>query len=97
MLNESSNTPDNYSLSQNFPNPFNSSTIIRYKVIYSSDVKIKLFNIEGKELYVLVNEKQSRGSYEILFNSTDISSGIYFYSLYLDNNLVDTKKLIVNK
>ncbi|MEO6695424.1 MAG: YCF48-related protein [Ignavibacteria bacterium] len=89
--------PQDYSLNQNYPNPFNSSTVIKYKINKTSEVNLKLYNIAGKEISTLVNQVQTSGAYEILFNSQEITSGVYFYSLLLNNNLIDTKKLIITK
>jgi photosystem II stability/assembly factor-like uncharacterized protein len=89
--------PDNFLLSQNFPNPFNSSTVIKYKVKYPTDIGLKLYNIEGKELMTLVNDFQEAGIYEILFDASELNSGIYFYSLFKNNVLSDTKKLTLIK
>jgi hypothetical protein len=91
------NLPTNYSLEQNYPNPFNSSTIIKYSITKSSDVKLLIYNIEGKEISTLISENQNPGNYELLFDASYLSSGIYFYSLYIDQNLVNTRKLTLIK
>ncbi len=89
-----------YSLSQNYPNPFNPSTIIRYNIPSethnNSSVLLKVFDISGKEVATLVNQKQSPGSYEVTFNAYNLSSGIYFYRLEADG-FVETKKMTVLK
>ncbi|MDP3831867.1 MAG: T9SS type A sorting domain-containing protein, partial [Ignavibacteriaceae bacterium] len=97
------NLPKTHSLAQNYPNPFNPSTKISYSVGGNSDafVSLKIFNLLGKELSVIVNEKQSPGSYEIELNLdkyglTSLSSGVYFYQLNV-NNVIQTKKFVVNK
>ncbi|MEO7356165.1 MAG: YCF48-related protein [Ignavibacteria bacterium] len=89
--------PSNSSLFQNFPNPFNSSTVIKYQIKNSSNVNLKLYNLEGKEISVLVKEKQNPGLYEVLFDSQGMSSGIYFYSIFINVVLINTKKLILIK
>jgi len=89
--------PENFSLSQNYPNPFNSSTVIKYELKNPAEVSLKLYNIEGKELMLLVNQIQTTGSYNLLFDSRDLTSGVYFYSFYLDNNFKETKKLTIIK
>jgi len=88
--------PVNYSLSQNYPNPFNPSTTIKYSIPNSSFVKIKLFNMLGQEIAELVNQEQQIGNYEVTFDASNLSSGIYFYRLEADN-FVQTRKMILMK
>jgi photosystem II stability/assembly factor-like uncharacterized protein len=87
---------DNFSLFQNFPNPFNPSTNINYSVPKTSIVTIKVYNILGKELTTLVNEEKSAGNYSVKFNGKQLSSGIYFYKMQA-GNFVETKKLVLMK
>jgi hypothetical protein len=73
-----------YSLSQNFPNPFNPSTIIRYSVAKDGFVKIKVYDLIGKEVATLVNGNKTAGDYQVEFDVNDfgyLSSGIYFYKI----------------
>jgi hypothetical protein len=70
-----------YSLSQNYPNPFNPVTVIRYQLPAAGNVKLTIFDILGKEVAILVDQKQNSGSHSIEFNGSDLSSGIYFYKL----------------
>ena len=86
-----------YKLQQNYPNPFNSSTIIKYELKNSANVNIKLYNIEGKDIKTLLNKNQNAGSYEILFNASEISAGVYFYTFEIDNVLIETRKLLLIK
>jgi photosystem II stability/assembly factor-like uncharacterized protein len=86
-----------YQLYQNYPNPFNPSTIISYKLAKSGNIRIKVFDISGKEIEELVNKKLQAGSYKITFNLTKYSSGIYFYSMIIDGTVVDTKKMMYVK
>ncbi len=89
--------PRQYLLYQNYPNPFNSSTIIKYQIPDNNAfVELKVFNILGKELLTLVNEKQETGIYEVEFKSSNFSSGIYFYSIKA-GSYSDTKKMIMLK
>jgi hypothetical protein len=97
--------PDEYKLEQNFPNPFNPSTNIRYqipengfpkKTFGNANVVLKIYNILGREVETLVNEKQSAGTYEVTFNASKCSSGIYFYKLET-GNFVDTKRMVLIK
>ncbi|HMS65479.1 MAG TPA: T9SS type A sorting domain-containing protein [Ignavibacteria bacterium] len=87
--------PEDYKLLQNFPNPFNPKTQIKYEIKKQSQVTIKVFNILGVEIETLVESKQQPGSYKIEFDGSNISSGVYFYSLYIDDIPVDTKKMIL--
>ncbi len=92
-----------YKLYQNYPNPFNAVTSIKYKVLKSefgsqkSEVRIIVYDIQGKQVNILVNEKKSPGEYEIKFNGSNLSSGIYFYSLFADGIRVDTKEAVLLK
>jgi photosystem II stability/assembly factor-like uncharacterized protein len=88
--------PSNYSLEQNYPNPFNPSTNIRYQISNNKFVNLKIFNASGREIETLVNENQSPGTYEIRFNGSNYSSGIYFYRLTTDG-FNETKKMILLK
>lgn len=90
-------TIDNFKLYQNYPNPFNSSTIINYSLRVNSIITLKIYNISGKEKRTLINERKLQGNYTIKFDGSGLSSGIYFYSLFSDNKLIDTKKLILIK
>jgi hypothetical protein len=94
--------PVEYKLYQNFPNPFNPLTNIRYQIPKNvkretSNVKLVVFNLLGKEVAILVNEKQSPGTYEVTFDGSNLSSGIYFYCLFADGKYIDTKKFILLK
>ncbi len=85
-----------YYLYQNYPNPFNPSTIIKYSLKDEGKVSIKIFNSLGEEVRTLVNEIKPSGNYEVEFNASDLSSGIYFYLMQADN-FVSSKKMIVIK
>jgi len=93
---ESSEIPTSYSLSQNFPNPFNPETSIRYSIPIQSHVTIKIYDVLGREVTTLINEEKSVGNYEVKFNSTQFASGVYFYRLQADDYTA-TKKMIVLK
>ena len=92
----SNQTPDNYLLSQNYPNPFNPVTVIRYQLPVASQVSLKVFNVLGNEVATLVNDYMSAGSYDVDFNSTNLSSGVYFYQLKV-GSLVQTRKMVFLK
>jgi photosystem II stability/assembly factor-like uncharacterized protein len=73
--------PDTYSLSQNYPNPFNPVTRIRYDLPRSGSVRLAVYDVMGREVEMLVNEKQAAGSYEATFDGTRFASGVYFAKL----------------
>ncbi len=89
--------PSGYYLSQNYPNPFNPKTVISYQVSVSSDMKLNVYDVLGNEVSTLVNQKQNAGSYQVEFDGSNFSSGIYFYRLEVDGNIVDTKRMILLK
>jgi photosystem II stability/assembly factor-like uncharacterized protein len=91
------NVPDNFYLGQNYPNPFNPITKISYELRVTSYVGLHIYDITGKEITTIVDGKQNVGTYEITFDGSNYSSGIYFYSLFADGKLVDTKKMILLK
>ncbi len=89
-------TPNKYDLAQNFPNPFNPATSIRYSIPQASVVTLKVYDILGNEVANLVNEEKDQGVYTVTFNAGGLSSGIYFYTLRADG-FVQTKKMLLIK
>jgi len=77
----SSEVPLRFQLHQNFPNPFNSVTVIRYQLMLKGLVTLRIFDVLGREVSVLVNEEQMAGIYEVKWDATDFQSGVYFYKL----------------
>ena len=88
--------PTTYQLSNNFPNPFNPLTKIKYSIPQSSNVVIKVFDVLGNEIETLVNEEKQNGTYELTWYAENLPSGIYFYQLKT-NEFVETKKMILLK
>ena len=88
--------PTTYALKQNYPNPFNPSTMISYSLPNNTFVTLKVFDVLGNEVATLVNEEKSAGNFEVEFNASGLSSGIYFYRIQTES-FVDTKKLIMLK
>ncbi len=88
--------PKSASLFQNFPNPFNPETRIRYSLPRSSFVNLVVYDALGREVQNLVNEKQAPGTYEAEFNSSAIPSGVYFYRLTAEG-YSETRKMVVIK
>ncbi|MBK8946647.1 MAG: T9SS type A sorting domain-containing protein [Ignavibacteriae bacterium] len=89
-------THANVRLEQNYPNPFNPTTTIEYSLPKSSHIKLVIYNSIGELVKILINETQNMGNYKYKFDGSDLSSGIYFYSLISSNNVI-TKKLLILK
>ena len=87
---------NNFTLEQNYPNPFNPSTSIKYAINNREFVQLKVYNVLGKEVAILVNEFKPAGSYEINFDASKLSSGVYFYTLNA-GTFIETKKMILVK
>ena len=92
-----------FSLAQNYPNPFNPTTNIQYSVGSQPDgrtgmqfVTLKVYDVLGSEVAVLVNEDEQAGSYNVVFNASHLASGIYYYTLRA-GNYTETKKLLLLK
>ena len=92
------NSVSDFSLSQNYPNPFNPSTIISYHISKREFVSLKIYDLIGNEIAVLLNEEKAPGSYNVQFsiNNLQLSSGAYFYRLKA-GNYIKTKKMILLK
>jgi hypothetical protein len=88
--------PKTFSLGNCYPNPFNPSTKIIYEIPKQSTVILKVYDILGNEVSTLVNEMKSAGSYQIVFDASELSNGVYFYRLQADN-FIETKKMILMK
>ena len=99
----SSEIPATYSLNQNYPNPFNPTTVISFQLTIAGQTTLKVYDILGKEVATLVNEKLNPGTYGVSFDGSNYSSGVYFYKLAIvdplrrTDNFVETKKMILNK
>ncbi len=88
--------PEQFTLSQNYPDPFNPSTKIKYSVSQSSQVIIKVYDILGNEIETLVNEEKPVGNYELTWNAANLPSGVYIYQIKA-GSFIDTKKMILLK
>lgn len=86
----------NFYLSQNYPNPFNPVTNITYIIPEAGFVSLKIYNVLGREIEILVNEHKNAGQYSIRFIADDLPSGIYFYTL-LSNSYQETHKMVIQK
>lgn len=87
--------PKTFELSQNFPNPFNPSTQIRYAVPQISEVRLDVYNMIGQRVATLVNEEKLPGNYSIDFDASTLSSGIYFYRLQAGSVQLTRKMMLV--
>ena len=100
---EGKGTVLSYRLEQNFPNPFNPSTTIKYSVPKASFVSLKIYDFLGRDVASLVNEEKTTGGYQVKFNADNIASGIYFYKIQVTSidrqavSFVQTKKMILMK
>lgn len=98
------NTAAGFSLEQNFPNPFNPTTVISYRLSVNSKVSLIIYDLIGNKVAILVDEEQSAGDHSVKFDATNhiqltthpLPSGVYFYQLRAEN-FVETKKLVIAK
>ena len=90
--------PEGFALSQNYPNPFNPSTKINFSIPKNSQVTLKIYNISGKEVATVINDRRDAGVYEISFDGSKygLASGVYFYKLQ-SGDFIQTKKMILTK
>jgi len=100
---ERSSIPTEFGLDQNYPNPFNPTTTIGYTIAgaggkgsAAGDVKLVVYDMLGREVAVLVNEKKDPGNYTVTFDAGGLASGMYFYRLKA-GNFMETKKLLMLK
>ena len=89
-------TPERFFLSQNYPNPFNPNTTVEFGINASGFVSLKVYDISGKEVAVLINEVKEAGFYNLNFEASNLSSGIYLYKL-TSGNFESTKRMILLK
>jgi choice-of-anchor B domain-containing protein len=85
-----------FALEQNYPNPFNPSTEIRYQIAAASDVRLEVFDMLGRKVSTLVNERKPAGVYNATFNAANLSSGTYFYRLSAEG-FVETRRMLLVK
>lgn len=93
---EFTEVPTSFSLSQNFPNPFNPTTTIQYSLPQAGNVTLKIYNLLGEEVRTLVEDYKQAGKHSVQFNANSLASGIYFYRLQ-SGSFVETKKMVLIK
>jgi hypothetical protein len=95
-VNRSTVLPYQYSLSPNYPNPFNPTTVIAYSIPKSGNISLKIYDLLGREVATLVNEIKQAGNYEVKFDGSKLASGIYLYRIQ-SGNFNYTRKMILIK
>ncbi|MBC8043614.1 MAG: T9SS type A sorting domain-containing protein [Rhizobacter sp.] len=88
--------PGKFELQQNYPNPFNPSTMIRFSLARPEQVSLKVYDVLGREVQTLLNEKRAAGTYTVPFNASRLASGVYFYRLRA-GNFIESKKMMLVK
>ena len=88
--------PTGFVLEDNYPNPFNPTTKISFSLPQKSQVKLKVFDVLGREIQILADGVYDAGKYEVEFNATNLPSGVYFYNLTTGSNSI-TKKMLLMK
>ena len=96
VRNGSPDVPVRFALRQNYPNPFNPTTVVSYELPQASEVKLVVYDVLGREVAVLVNERKLPGRYTVKFDATGVASGVYFYRLQA-GSFVEVRKLVVLK
>lgn len=95
-VNVSNTLPTDFTLEQNFPNPFNPSTVIKFTLPEKGLVTLRIYDVTGKEIATPVNEVRDAGTYNVKFNAHGLASGVYYYSLNSSGKTI-TKKMLLNK
>jgi hypothetical protein len=90
------NIPQDFKLEQNYPNPFNPKTNIMFSIPFEQNVKLEVFDILGNRISLLINENLKAGTYSIVFDGSNISSGVYFYTIQTDQ-FRSTRKMVILK
>lgn len=87
--------PGNFSLSQNYPNPFNSETIIKYEIPKKGNYQLELIDILGRKVDIIFNKITEPGAFEVIYNADNLSSGVYFYRLINNDNILTKRFLLI--
>ena len=89
------NQPVAFDLGQNYPNPFNPTTTIQFTLAESGEITLEVINVLGHTVATLVNEFRAPGNYQVTFNGSGLSSGVYFYRLKSGTNIQTRRMLLV--
>ena len=89
--------PQDFALYENYPNPFNPQTKIRYFLRQPAEVKLKVYDLTGKLVQTLVDGKQRAGAYDVIFHALNLSTGVYFYQLSVNDQRIQTRKMVLIK
>jgi len=95
LNNATSSKPMVTTLKANYPNPFNPTTTISYQLAKNSLVRLKIYDVLGREVATLVDSNQQKGSHQITFNASQLASGIYFYRLRAGDKVIVKKMLLM--
>lgn len=95
VSNEPNESPNSFTLNQNFPNPFNPSTNITYSIPEASNVTLEVFNIQGQRVATLVDGLQSAGPHSVTFDASNLASGLYTYRLVSENTVMVRKMTLI--
>ncbi len=95
-INDANALPDNYLVSSNYPNPFNANTVINFNLPSKSSTRVSVYDVLGREVEVLLEDNLNAGKHKVRWQADDYSSGIYFYRIKTDYDLL-TKRMILLK
>jgi len=96
ILKETGNlAPTEFKVEQNYPNPFNLSTIIRYNVPETSTISIKVYDMMGREVAILITERNNQGNYSISFTGNGLASGVYYYRIKGETIKVQLERVLL--
>jgi hypothetical protein len=95
-VNDKQVSPSTYSLSQNYPNPFNPATSIKFSIAEKGNVTLNVYDVNGRKVAELFNGEKEAGNYDISFDASKLSSGVYFYQLH-SAGFFQSKKMILMK
>ncbi|MGB5529792.1 MAG: T9SS type A sorting domain-containing protein, partial [Ignavibacteriaceae bacterium] len=96
LLSDDKLNPGGFILTQNYPNPFNPSTTISFSITSAGFTSLKVYDVLGNEVETLLSEEKPVGTYEVQFNASNLSSGVYLYKIQAGNS-VETKKMVLMK
>jgi|WetSurMetagenome_2_1015567.scaffolds.fasta_scaffold62248_2 photosystem II stability/assembly factor-like uncharacterized protein len=97
ITNSNKQIANDFRLYQNYPNPFNPNSKIKYRISEDKFVTLKAYDVLGREIETLVNEKNKAGTYEVNFNGEYLPTGVYFYSIFVDGVMIETKIMMLIK